>query len=44
LLTVYYEVRTSLILEQYVLRTASRLDSFFQKKDPAVPIGYEAGL
>jgi len=44
MLTVYYAVRTSLILELYVLRAVSRHDGFFQEKDPAVLIGYEAGL
>jgi hypothetical protein len=44
LLTLYYAVRTFLILELYVLRTALRHGRFFQENDPAVFIGYEAGL
>jgi hypothetical protein len=41
---MYYAVRTFIILELYVLRIASRHDRFFPDKDPAVLIGYEAGL
>jgi len=44
LLAMYYAVRTSLILELCVLRAASRHDGFFQEKNPAVLISYEAGL
>jgi len=44
LLTLYYVVRTFLILELYVLWIALRHGRFFQEKDPAVLIGYEAGL
>jgi hypothetical protein len=38
---MHYALRTFLILELYVVWIASR---FFQEKDPAVFIGYEAGL
>jgi hypothetical protein len=44
LLTMYYAVRTFLILELYVVWIASRHGRFFQEKGPAVLIGYEAGL